>query len=213
MVNSMLEFGFKTATGLRENNEDFYGNRKDKFFVVADGLGGHAAGEVASELAVKTAILSFSKTRNLEKAFESANKAVFQQGRKDPQNAGMGTTMVAAAFHSNKVVVANVGDSRGYLFSENNLSLITQDDRNMVGFLTGYLGIDGKILVHKNEANVDKGDTILLCTDGLTDSVAESVIAEILTSDVDLKRKAKGLIEAALQFGSTDNITVGLISV
>jgi len=207
----MVDFVFETATGLRENNEDSYGNFKDEFFVVADGIGGYAAGEVASKLAVETVISGFSKTRNLEKAFDSANKSVLEKSRKNPQYAGMGTTMVAAALHSDKVVVANVGDSRGYLFSEDNLGLITKDDRDMMGFLTGYLGIDGRILVHKNEVSIKKGDTILFCTDGLTDSVAESVIAEILASDVDLKNKAKGLIEAALQFGSTDNITVCLV--
>ena len=213
----MIEFVFKSEKGLRENQEDFYGNYKDEFFVVADGLGGHAAGEVASKIAVETAISTYKTSRGkgtkklLEKIGSQVNKAIIEDSRKNPERAGMGTTLVCAAVQSKKVFFGNVGDSRAYLFTDRKLKRKTEDDRDRAGFLIKALGVDEDVKSHITAGSRKKGDLILLCTDGLTDFVSEAVIEKILASNANLKSKAKGLIEASLQFESTDNITVGLI--
>ena len=208
----MAEFVFETEKGKRENQEDFYGNWQDEFFVVADGLGGHAAGEVASKIAVATAILIFKETKDIKRVFEEVNQAVLRESQKNTQYTGMGTTMVALALQQNGVVFGNVGDSRGYILSGGKLSQITKDDRDEIGFLIRALGIDKETKPRIIKESLKKGDVILLCTDGLTDFVSDKVIEKILLSDAGLKKKAEGLIEAAAQFGSTDNITVGLVT-
>ncbi|MFV1917677.1 MAG: PP2C family serine/threonine-protein phosphatase [Patescibacteria group bacterium] len=213
----MVEFVFLSEKGKRENNEDFYGNVGDEFFVVCDGVGGYAAGEVASKIAVEKALESFRKLKGkkvgLEEIFKAANKEVLQSAEKNPEWVGMGTTFVVGVLQSNEVVIGNVGDSRAYIFSGGTLRQISKDDRDTTGFLTGALGIDAEAYPHISKTKIQGGALILLCTDGLTDFVQEKVIEKILASEADLKNKAQNLIDAALQFGSTDNITVGLINV
>ena len=215
----MAEFVFLSEKGLRENNEDFYGNYKDEFFVVADGLGGHAAGEVASKVAVEAALSVYKtskeqdKSKLLEEIFKRANGGIIDSVNRNPNYSGMGTTLVCAIVQSNEVIFANVGDSSGYIYSNGQLMPITKADRDIMGFLTNALGIQGEVRPQVVKVNLKRGDLILLCTDGLTDFVKAGVIEKILESQIDLKKKAKGLIEVALQFGSTDNITVGLITI
>lgn len=207
----MVDFVFVSEKGKRENQEDFYGNFKDEFFVVADGLGGQAAGEVAAKLAVETAVSTFAKTRDLKRAFEETNKTVFLEGQKNPEFTGMGTTLVVAGVHSNKLVVGNVGDSRCYLFRGGVMEQITTDHRVGTHYLTRSIGHLPDVEAEIFERKLKEGDLILLCTDGLTDVVKDDVMAKILATKNDLKAKAQGLVGAALQMGSTDNITVGLI--
>ena len=211
------EFAFLTDKGKRENNEDFYGNVGDEFFVVADGVGGYAAGEIASKLAVEKALESFKKAKGeeveLEEIFKAANKEILQSAEKNPDWAGMGTTFVVAILQLNEVTIGNVGDSRAYIISDGILRRVSKDDRDTAGFLTDFFGIGERVRSHVSKTEVKKGDLILLCTDGLSDFVKENVVEKILASEVNLKNKAQGLIDAALQFGSTDNITVSLIAV
>lgn len=213
----MANFIFLSEKGKRENNEDFYGHVGDKFFVVADGLGGHVAGEVAAKIAVEKALESFRKLKGkevgLEEIFKEANKEILQTAEKNPDWAGMGTTFVVAVLQSNEVTVGNVGDSRAYIISDGTLRRVSKDDRDVAGFLTDFIGIGEQVRSHISKTEVKKGDLVLLCTDGLSDFVKENVVEKILASEADLKSKAQGLIDAALQFGSTDNVTVCLIRV
>ena len=213
----MVEFVFLTEKGKRENNEDFYGNVGDEFFVVADGVGGYAAGEIASKLAVEKALESFKKAKGeeveLEEIFKAANKEILQSAEKNPDWVGMGTTFVVAILQLNEVTIGNVGDSRAYIISDGTLRRVSKDDRDTAGFLTDFFGIGERVRSHVSKTEVKKGDLILLCTDGLSDFVKENVVEKILASEANLKDKAKGLIDAALQFGSTDNVTVCLIRV
>lgn len=211
------EFAFLTDKGKRENNEDFYGNVGDEFFVVADGVGGYAAGEIASKLAVEKALEFFRKLKGeeveLEEIFKAVNKGILQSAEKNPDWAGMGTTFVVAILQLNEVTIGNVGDSRAYIISDGTLRRVSKDDRDAAGFLTDFFGIGERVRSHISKTEVKKGDLILLCTDGLSDFVKENVVEKILASEANLKDKAKGLIDAALQFGSTDNVTVCLIRV
>lgn len=214
----MADFVFLSEKGKRENNEDAYGNATDELFVVADGLGGHVAGEVAARLAVNAAIKGYQDIKDtkdiegeLEKIFKEANGVVYKEAQKDPKFSGMGTTLVGAVVHLNKLLVANVGDSRCYLFREGVVEQITSDHRVGTHYLTRSIGHLPHVEVDTFERKLKGGDLILLCTDGLTDVVKDDVMAKILATTKDLKAKAQGLVEAALQMGSTDNITVGLI--
>lgn len=217
----MVEFVFKTEKGKRENNEDYYGNYKNELFVVADGLGGHVAGEVASKLGVEVVLAAF---KNLQKSgaevdfdlvFKKANDAILEGVQKNPDRAGMATTMLAAQIvNNNSMVFANVGDCRAYLLSGNKLEQVTSDDRDEVGFLLRALGAHNEDIQPRIiKKGIKPGEIALLCSDGLHDFVSDRVIEKILGSEASLESKAAGLIEAALQFGSTDNITVALIKI
>lgn len=214
-----MDFTFKSNIGKRERNEDSYGNYKDKLFLVADGLGGHPAGEVASKVAVETAVSLFPDIEKeapeevFKRLFERADKAILEDAKKDKEKTGMGTTIVGAIIEKKKVYFGNVGDSRGYLLRDGKLELISTDDRDGLGFLTRSLGVSSnRINVHVSQTDFAKGDMILLCSDGLTDFVKEPVIEKILRNDKSLDKKATGLVEAALQFDGSDNITVCLVS-
>ncbi len=212
----MSEYIFLTETGKRDNNEDSFGNYKKEFFLVCDGLGGHPAGEVASKVAVDTALKEYGKlkgSKKVEKIFQKANQEIFRKAKENPKNLGMGSTMVVVILNTNSIVIGNIGDCRAYLYASNSLRQITKDDRDLMGYLIKALGLDEKVKPKVTVEGVKKGDLILLCSDGLFDFVKDKVIGEIMGSKADLKYKAKGLIGAALQFGSTDNITVGLIGV
>lgn len=209
----MGKFTFLSKKGLRENNEDFYGHAGEEFFVVADGLGGHRAGEVASKIAVEKALNTYKILKEIETSISEANREIIQKIKGNTEYTGMATTVVTVALHSNEAIFGNVGDSRGYIQSENKLALKTQDDRDRMGYITSALGIDIDASPHTSKFSVEEGDLILLCTDGLTDYVREEVIEKILKSKKDLKDKAKGLLETSLQFGSTDNITICIIEI
>lgn len=203
---------FLSVKGKREKNEDSYG-ASENFFLVADGLGGHAAGEVASKIAAETAISSFesSKEKDVDKIYDLADKAIARKANANPEYAGMGTTLVSCFLKGKSALIANVGDSRAYLFSKGRLKLVSTDDRGAFGRLTAAMGAGGEDEVHVNEIQIEEGDIILLCSDGLTDFVADNAIKKVLDSDKKLELKAKGLVELALQMGSSDNVTAGLI--
>lgn len=211
---------FLTEKGeVRENNEDAFAYLDQEFFAVADGLGGPPAGEVAATVAVEAVVRAYQDTKNIKvieervkHAVEEANRVVYEKAQK-PEFAGMATALVVVAVSQNIAEIGNVGDSRCYLFRNSSLEQITTDHRMGTHYLTRSIGNLPNVEVDTFERKLKRGDLILLCTDGLTDVVSADVIVKILSSKKDLKSKARGLIEASLQFGSTDNITVGIIKI
>lgn len=221
-----MVFYFLSEIGkVRESNEDALANFAKELFVVCDGLGGHAAGEVAAKIGVETIIEVWGKSKKdfrerLRETFAVANAAIFQAASLDPQKEGMATTAVAVALQKTRLWVANVGDSRAYLFSGGVLRQITQDhEEPFLGSLTRCLGIDSQVEVDIFEARLKKEDQILLATDGLTDLVSAEETAAILAQNFkndpqqEMEEKARSLANLALKMGGDDNVTVCLIQI
>jgi serine/threonine protein phosphatase PrpC len=221
----------------RTQNEDaMYSDDFLGVYVVCDGMGGHASGQVASDIAIRTIVHSL-KTGDpppppgqdpLTSAMKAANTAVYQRSLMDPACHGMGTTAVGLRFEENIVHVCHCGDSRAYLLRGGMLSQITRDhslrnlyqDRpDLVGTLgpatsnviIRAVGLDASVEIEHNQGFPEHGDVYLLCCDGLSDLVDDWMIREIMTSGDSLETVAENLIRAANNNGGTDNITVVLV--
>ena len=207
-------------------------------YVVCDGMGGHASGQVASDLAIRT-IVHAMKTGEpnpgpgqepLVAAMKAANAAVFQRAQLDPACHGMGTTAVGLRVEGNIFHVCHAGDSRGYLLRQNQLHQITRDHSlvnlyeerpDLIGQLgpatsnviIRAIGLDAAVEIEHRTLQMEHGDVYLLCCDGLNDTVDDWMIREIMTSGESLEVVADNLIRAANNNGGTDNITVVVISV
>ena len=216
-------FAWASDTGkVRQTNEDYFGNYENDFFLVADGLGGHPAGEVASKLAVEEALKEYKTSRLLRdgeeilrRTFSAANKKVFEEAIK-LNNLGMGTTLVAALVSENKVFIGNVGDSRAYLLHKKELRQVTADQEETVfGWLLQAVGLEKDLKQDFYQENFGKEDLLLLCTDGLTDQVSNERIFAILKNTGELKEgleeKCQKLVKMANEVGGRDNVTAGLI--
>lgn len=232
---SAIRVGAATDKGLvRSNNQDRL-LVAPPLFAVADGMGGHAAGEVASDTAVKSLEISFStaavrSAEALVQATEAANKAVWDQARSDPGLKGMGTTLVAAALvdaaGSEELAVVNVGDSRLYRLRDAHLEQLTTDHSvvaEMVAdgqlpeeeaefhpqrhVLTRALGVEPRVVVDLDIVLPCHGDRYLLCSDGLPREVSEAGIASILRRYDDPTETARELLSEAKLRGGNDNIT------
>jgi len=229
----MLKTTASTNIGLiRQTNEDSYLCINPKTYAVADGMGGHAAGEIASKLLVNTIEDFFSEKilmeidqDVLEKIILKANERILEKAQKHTEYAGMGTTASLLHIEADTCFWAHIGDSRIYLLRNNQLAQITQDhslvwdlvlngtltqeealihpQRNM---LTRAVGIDADIKVDKGSFALEKNDKLLLCTDGLTNMVNEIELQEILASET-IDDKAAALIDQAIRAGGVDNIT------
>lgn len=229
----------RTDTGrARQANEDSYWVRSP-LFVLADGMGGAQAGEVAS----KTAVDVFSAhgglpdgpgtyEERLAALVEQANARVHERAHSDEQFAGMGTTLTVAYVGEDDLAIAHVGDSRFYVLREGKLSQLT-DDHSLVGelvrrgqisaeeaedhpqrsIITRALGIEGEVVVDHFSWPVRDGDVFLLCSDGLTGMVPDARVAEIISASPDLSTAATRLVAAANDAGGRDNITVILFRV
>jgi serine/threonine protein phosphatase PrpC len=209
---------------------------KGAIYLVADGMGGHSAGEVASEAAVELAIGHYySDTKNdvatsLVRAFEEANRQIYEQAQADPSKSGMGTTLVAAVLVGRKVYLANVGDSRAYLVNDRGITQITEDhswvaEQMRAGLLTKKearrhpqrnvvtraLASRPSVEVDLFEGEMTEGDMLLLCSDGLTGLVEDKEIAALMTENAP-KAAAQLLVDQANARGGTDNITVLIVS-
>lgn len=219
----MVLFAFKTDKGkVREKNEDAFGHLQDEFFLVADGLGGHPGGEIASKLAVETAIKSyqtsksFNLSKKIKKCFSEANKAVYQKAL-ELGILGMGTTLVGAFIRENRFIIGNVGDSRAYLARGSQITQITRDqETDFEGWLLQAVGLGRTTKPDYYSGKLEKGDLILLSTDGLTDIVSNQQILAILKKNGKTQKmlgeKTAKLIKAALEAGGIDNITVCLVN-
>src|SRR4051794_18434890 len=213
----------------RQGNEDNFFVRAP-LFVVADGMGGAQAGEVASEMAVKSfepGLGDGSPAQSLVRVIEDANRRIHDRSRSDEQRAGMGTTVTAAYVAESEVVVAHVGDSRAYLLRGGDLIRLTKD-HSLVGELvargklteeqaeahpqrsviTRALGPEPNVQVDVDVFPARAGDLFLLCSDGLTAMVHEPKLRPLFDDADSLETLGKRLIDAANAAGGRDNITV-----
>lgn len=234
MIKEVLSFGSRTDTGLvRGHNEDSLVARPP-LFAVADGMGGHEAGEVASEIAIETLTASAPtepSATELGNAVIAANHAVISATLEGIGKPGMGTTLTAAMVKGTKLVVAQVGDSRAYLLHEGSLQRITRDHSYVADLIeqgeiteeearwhpqrsviTRALGGDENMVPDLYELTVGEGDRLLLCSDGLTSMVPDERIEEILVDTPDPQEATDALVNEALQEGGHDNVTVIVVN-
>jgi len=226
----------------RKLNQDFlYTSEKavgnlPNVFIVADGMGGHKAGDYASKATVETMLAEIATSTEtdaaviLERAIQTANTLIRRRAEEFPDFQGMGTTVVAASCLGDILKVANVGDSRLYVISNREIRQITRDhslveemvrmggidrdearnhpDKNII---TRAVGADDTVRPDFFTVKMEKGDIILMCTDGLTNMLEDEEIRMILDGARDLVEKAQELVRAANDKGGKDNISVILI--
>lgn len=227
-----------TDIGLqRKRNEDAYLiDLNRKLFLVCDGMGGHRAGDVASRMAVDTIDQQFNYNHwnevpdALHEAIKIANQNIWKAGQQDEAVREMGTTVTAAVINQGKIVIAHVGDSslyiirnlviekltRDHTLAEQMLldGLLKQEDMRSNAFnhiLTRALGIDSQVNIDIIQENVQAGDWILLCTDGLSNLVDGQDILAILDNQHEPQEAAQELMDMALSRGGHDNITIVLV--
>lgn len=217
-----IEAASATHVGLvRGNNEDSL-HRGRWCFAVADGLGGHAGGEVASAIAVEElAALERAEppgspeevSEALRSAVRRASRAVFEAARRDPGLQGMGTTLTAAGRCGNSLCVAHVGDSRAYLLRAGRLVQLTSDHAVGPYTLTRVVGLDPDVEVDTPEpVALEPGDRLLLCTDGLTAVLDGAPLAAALAGG-SAQQAADALVRLALEGGGPDNVAVVVLAV
>jgi serine/threonine protein phosphatase PrpC len=227
----------KTDAGLlRDHNEDSIGcNENIALAVLADGMGGHRGGEMASAMTVSTilesitakAIKNSTVSRLMHKAIMQANKRIYDSSKTNPQYRGMGTTVVAVIFYDNHFTVAHVGDSRLYRLRNNQLEQITRDHSFVQeqidlglhtaeqarksphkNLITRAIGIDDDVQVDIQEDIAMPDDIYLLCSDGVNDMLEDEVIKNILINNsCDLEKASSEIIRLANEYGGKDNIS------
>jgi PPM family protein phosphatase len=237
---TVLRSGSASDVGrVRNVNQDLPLERSN-LFAVADGMGGHVGGEVAARVAVETLDQAFERTQTvdgLREAFSEANAAVWHESQSNSDLRGMGTTLTAVALVNGPegrdvLALANVGDSRAYVFSGGEMTQVTDDhslaeERMRHGemteeeaavhpqrhILTRALGVSPEVDTDMWELELGTGDRVLLCSDGLTNEVGSDEIADILGEVDDPGEAAQQLVEAANEHGGADNITVVVVDV
>lgn len=255
MNNVGLEFAAKTDTGLvRSQNEDaITTSLAHGFAILADGMGGYNAGEVASSIAIAVTRsgleegldrmrsaqpdASRQRTRQIHQliaeSIHGANTAVLEAARDEQAYSGMGTTLVTAVFHNDKLTIAHVGDSRAYRFREGEIEQITRDhsllqeqiDAGLVApewarfsqhknLVTRAVGVGLELEVEIHDHHIKPGDIYLLCSDGLSDLLQDSEIGKILKDrQASLEQACDALVQEANDHGGLDNISAILIKV
>jgi protein phosphatase len=249
MPSGFLEVALLTDVGnVRQYNEDSIAvDLARGILALADGMGGHRAGEVASRMATELLLTRLTAATDtfrangrehgpllaLSQSINQANKSIYEAGRVDPRYRGMGTTMAAAMFHDNRVVLGHVGDSRIYRVRHGRLELLTRDDsllRDQVelgviaasearqshnrSLVTRALGIDERVSPHLADEAALPDDIYLLCSDGLNDCVEDADIELIVTAlGANLPLAATHLVQAAKDNGGYDNVSVILAKV
>lgn len=229
-----IQYAHITHVGcVRELNEDtLYCD--DNLWLVADGMGGHACGEVASQLAAETISSEFSASGELPKAIEAAHQKIVEAAQSGNGQFGMGTTVVAATSDREDYQISWVGDSRAYLWDKNKQKLeqlsedhslmvrllksglISAEDaknhpqRHMITQCLGSVEIEN-VLVDNYYGRWQAGQQILLCSDGLSDDVSEAAMSDILQLDISNQQKLNKLMEIAKGLGGKDNISIVLI--
>lgn len=237
----MKTFSISDIGKNREMNQDYVYTSENavgnlpNLFIVADGMGGHKAGEFASKFTVETIVESVrtneqkEPVRIIEEAIQTANRELIQKARQDETMAGMGTTVVVVTVIGDKAFVANVGDSRMYVIGKE-ISQVTRDhslveemvrmgelakdaakdhpDKNII---TRAVGAAQDVDVDFFEVELYPQDYILMCSDGLTNMVEDEDIRRIVQSQRDVAERVEKLVETANDHGGQDNITVVVI--
>ncbi|MCD7709672.1 MAG: Stp1/IreP family PP2C-type Ser/Thr phosphatase [Clostridiales bacterium] len=231
-----------TDTGvLREMNQDYcfasdtpVGNLPN-LYIVADGMGGHKAGDYASRYTTQRVVASVTRSTEeepvsiLKEAIAKANELLIEDASDDVDKDGMGTTLVAATIFGAHMYVANIGDSRLYVIGDD-IRQITRDHsyvEEMVrlgkvepsqarvhpnkNIITRAIGATEEVEADFFEIDLSPGEHVLLCTDGLTNMVEDSAIRDLVASDADIKDRAERLVATANANGGKDNITVMII--
>ncbi len=226
----------------RELNEDYiYTSGQPigalpNLFIVADGMGGHKAGDYASMHTVDRFVEVIRELGEehgvqdaINEAVTAANAYIYQRSRENSNLSGMGTTLVLATCIGNEAIVANIGDSRLYLVNDA-MTQITRDhslveemvtlggiDREMArnhpdkNIITRAVGVKEKVAADFFEVDLTKGDKLLLCSDGLTNMLRDEEIYQIIQDNKELEQAAKALVDAANENGGRDNIAVVLV--
>lgn len=237
----MKTFSITDIGQRREMNQDYvYTSEKPvgnlpNLFIVADGMGGHNAGDYASKYTVETIVDVASKSKLtepiaiLDEAIQTANRMLIDRANENPQMKGMGTTVVALTILDSHLVIANVGDSRLYVVNQE-IQQITRDhslveemvrlgeldkeiarehpDKNII---TRAIGAIAEVDIDFFEVDVEQGDCILMCSDGLTNMIEDEDIRAIIMSQRDVAEQAEKLVDTANRNGGRDNITVIVI--
>ena len=236
-------FSGMTDIGLqRERNEDaFVISPELDFCLAADGMGGAAAGELASRIFAETTLEIFSRNTNrsekeilyrVQKAFSSANEKILAHVIENSSHKGMGCTAELLAFYGGGFILGHIGDSRTYRFRRGQLEQLTEDHtlvqqqvneglissenvshHPLRNVILRAVGLKKEFALDVLRGKTATGDLFLLCSDGLTDMVEDDQIWEILLSDFDIHRKTEKLIEMAKAAGGHDNITVVLTAI
>ncbi len=244
----IIAYGISDTGLVREINEDnflisgFNQNSNDGFVILADGMGGHNAGEVASGTAVSIIGGELEKISNDAEAdkivydilgsVDYANKKIFDEAQSDSSKVGMGSTLIIAYVRGKKMFVANIGDSRVYIKNKQSITQMTVDhsivqelvDKGSItpeealvhpdkNIITRALGTERIVDADMFEYELRVGDIILLCSDGLYEMVRDNVISETLNSVEDIKEATKCLVNLANENGGIDNTTVVLLKV
>lgn len=235
----MQSWGLSDKGLKREGNQDsFLIDDRLGLFIVADGVGGHFGGEVASALAVETVreVVSHPKASEfrpkevLAQAYEEASHRIFDRATQEPKLNGMGTTMVMSYVRDNKIHIANVGDSRCYLYRKPFLWQLTEDHslineqvrlgmmteeqaKKMIGknVITRSVGFERDVFPDLIEREISSGDIFLFCSDGLSGMVPDNEICNIFNLNP-VEKTVPILIKKALDHGGDDNVTVLVIN-
>ena len=231
MIGMLSDIGL-----VRKLNEDYLGyieDDKKRLYVVADGMGGHNAGEIASKIAVESTIeyvntqAEFDDLGNiLSNAIKFANNKIYQHALSDSNTSGMGTTITACLIYNGKTIIANVGDSSCFVIKEDGITKVTKDhslvqqlvDSGSIteeqatnhpnkNIITRALGTNTSVEVDLFHIELAETDKLVLCTDGLTNSVNKNEIYDIATKNNNVDAVSQ-LIELSKLKGSTDNISV-----
>lgn len=229
-----------TDKGLKRagNQDSFLIDERLGVFVVADGVGGHMGGEVASALAVETVrevighpkANEFQPKQVLMQAYEEASHRIFDRATQETRLSGMGTTMVMGYVRDSGMYIANVGDSRAYLFrkpyvwqltedhslinEQVRLGLLTEEQaRKVIGknVITRSVGFERDVFPDVIEREISQGDVYIFCSDGLSGMITDAKILQIM-SDNPIEKTAEILIQQALAHGGEDNVTVLVLS-
>lgn len=240
----MLEYSYAGVSDVgcvRHNNEDALSWDEDSgLVIVADGMGGYNAGEVASNMAasfIQDEMIRWLEqagrgvsvrhvARALQICVTNANLQILQSAQRNPDYAGMGTTLVVGVFGHNHLTLGHIGDSRCYLLRDNTLHQLTHDhsllqeqlDSGLItpadalvspqkNFVTRALGTDDDVVLETQAMDVEPGDVYLFCTDGLSDMLDEAALAQVLRGIEDTDHKAKTLVHLANARGGPDNVT------